>query len=1135
MEIFSDSMSSKPGGRKSAEVSSMISEPGGRKARKEIIRDNTSLSSEPGCKKARTETSNRKRRSESPVISFLQNVEHTEDHLTNSHLPNGNVSHLGSLDPDNLENVAPSRCLDQSFNDSFSLSQASSRACSQDSGYVKEKGLCGKLEKLVLKNFMNHRNLEVTFGDRVNFITGKNGSGKSAIVAALLIGLGGRASNTQRGNAVRDLIKKGESGATISIHLSNQGSNPFQHSLFGPTIIIERRITLNSQTYKVKNHREKVINSSGKLVHRILEHFDICIDNPTTILTQDMSREFLATAEPSKMYAFFKQATRLDIIEDDIAVVKENINTSQLSIERKKLCLNRIQDSIKFMEARIKACDSKQALLAKKRCLQIEAVLVDKRDVVSKQSQLEHETSTKEMKMMARDEESQKCEQKLDDLQDKMKELTCEVSEMSSSYNSAAAEVSTKDDEIREKMKGMGALQMSLQSKAEAVHRLEKEIAAMESKSKEMKSRNYSEIVEQSKNLTEMVKNAEINFKETVDKCNAIDHSWAQCNAMVGKLETDVSKLKMANAKFDNDIRNMEFTVNQLKAAKTDERKIFGAYVPQVWLEIEKAESKFSVKPKGPLGMYIKVPTGKYELAVELCVKDGLMTGFLCNNRQDVAVLRQIFDKVIGANKRSYHPQVCVQPFVYQVYDTSPHKTSCSTAVTLQDVIDCEDAVVMNCIIDQVSPESILIFDTLKDARQALIMKQAPAKCLKGIAIDGSEVIPGRGIYPSYKTESKYFKRGDLSQRIEHLQENLATCKADKAQNTREFKQATEQLKMNKQSQSNLVAEKSQLDETKRSLEMQISSWRKELNKMVLDETVQVYEEEIARDREELQSLTERVDELKLQIKNQQDEITGFKSERSELAEKLKAVACEISVKKEELQKMNLKKVELSGSLKFYQERVEQLKKEIDQGRKNMTHLMKQLNEVELKLQKHGFDAEKDEKLLRTRRTKEEIGRLIEDVKAQWMQKQKEIPDNREELEMKLNNRLQEFDSAKNDFTRTEELLMSLEDALKLREKKFYSLRDTTSLVMGKGFSHRLSLRENGYSGELEFDHEKKTLRVLVKTDQKNSTLRNNSQLSGGERSFTTVCFITALWSAVSDCSPFKVRLHTVWCDVSFS
>lgn len=46
----------------------------------------------------------------------------------------------------------------------------------------------GVLRALVLENFMNHKHFKVEFDPHVNFIVGKNGSGKSAIVNALIAG-----------------------------------------------------------------------------------------------------------------------------------------------------------------------------------------------------------------------------------------------------------------------------------------------------------------------------------------------------------------------------------------------------------------------------------------------------------------------------------------------------------------------------------------------------------------------------------------------------------------------------------------------------------------------------------------------------------------------------------------------------------------------------------------------------------------------------------------------------------------------------------------------------------------------------------------------------------------------------------
>lgn len=44
----------------------------------------------------------------------------------------------------------------------------------------------------------------------MNFVIGHNGSGKSAILTAITLALGGKAASTNRGSAMRSFIKEGE-------------------------------------------------------------------------------------------------------------------------------------------------------------------------------------------------------------------------------------------------------------------------------------------------------------------------------------------------------------------------------------------------------------------------------------------------------------------------------------------------------------------------------------------------------------------------------------------------------------------------------------------------------------------------------------------------------------------------------------------------------------------------------------------------------------------------------------------------------------------------------------------------------------------------------------------------------------
>ena len=68
----------------------------------------------------------------------------------------------------------------------------------------------GILESVTCSNFMCHGYLEVTLGPLINFIIGHNGSGKSAVLTAITICLGGKATATNRGQSLKSFIKEGQ-------------------------------------------------------------------------------------------------------------------------------------------------------------------------------------------------------------------------------------------------------------------------------------------------------------------------------------------------------------------------------------------------------------------------------------------------------------------------------------------------------------------------------------------------------------------------------------------------------------------------------------------------------------------------------------------------------------------------------------------------------------------------------------------------------------------------------------------------------------------------------------------------------------------------------------------------------------
>lgn len=193
-----------------------------------------------------------------------------------------------------------------------------------DSNSPQREYRSGYIESVEVWNFMCHRHLLVKLLPTINFIYGANGSGKSAILTALTVCLGGRASATQRAGTVAELIREGSDEARVRITLWNGGKFPYRPAAFGSKVIVERRIYRDRPTGSSSSRylifgalSLKAICERRDEVLAICDHFGIQVDNPLAVLTQETAKRFLATSKPKDFYEFFMKATHLEQLAAD--------------------------------------------------------------------------------------------------------------------------------------------------------------------------------------------------------------------------------------------------------------------------------------------------------------------------------------------------------------------------------------------------------------------------------------------------------------------------------------------------------------------------------------------------------------------------------------------------------------------------------------------------------------------------------------------------------------------------------------------------------------------------------------------------------------------------------------------------
>lgn len=212
----------------------------------------------------------------------------------------------------------------------------------------------GVIDKVYVENFMCHRKLTIPLCRNVNFIHGQNGSGKSAILAAVQICLGAGARRTHRARNLKDLVRKESNcdGAKVQVTLLNQGDDAYKHDIYGDKITVERTISLKGgyNGYKLLDVDGKERSRSKKDLDDMLDQLNIQVENPVAVLDQEEAKKFL-TGKAEDKYSFFEKATDLERLDRSYVAVQDNLNELDETKNNVECSLGPARDNVKKLKA----------------------------------------------------------------------------------------------------------------------------------------------------------------------------------------------------------------------------------------------------------------------------------------------------------------------------------------------------------------------------------------------------------------------------------------------------------------------------------------------------------------------------------------------------------------------------------------------------------------------------------------------------------------------------------------------------------------------------------------------------------------------------------------------------------------
>ncbi|XP_011176739.2 structural maintenance of chromosomes protein 6 [Zeugodacus cucurbitae] len=964
---------------------------------------------------------------------------------------------------------------------------------------------CGKIKKVVLVNFMCHAHYCIDLHPRVNFMVGRNGCGKSAILAALVVGMGGRARATNRSTSLHSLIRNGQSSARVEITISNEGVEAFRPDVYGDAITIVRSITQTASNYKIKGSHGRIVSEKFDELKRIMDMHNIQVDNPAFVMNQDSAREFLKDMEPKKNYQLFLKATQLDSIQ-------EQLIKCYYEYQDHKQRLIHIEKKLEHDQKRITELETEHRKILSFAELKHENNRKKTEYQWSLVNQLELAVSDIEKALAEAMRDRDKLEEQAQRKNEIESQLKAEMDACKEAIDSNRAEYSQKNNNCQD-------INMRLKEKSKICHGLKIDVENVKKRITYMESL----IVDLEQNITQRSQTMGVEELRRRNEAElaTLRKEHAENKAMNDSAKRDHDLFVENKSQKEEEFRNIKIQVDNsarkldgikreianLQANKKNRFSIYGQEMQTLLEEIERQyrARKFSERPRGPIGSYLDVPEQKYRNVVENQIAD-LLRAFIVNNTAD----RTLLNAIIQQRCPNMRVTIITAKFLNRVHDVRGGCVRPPPGTRLlYDVIQCRDPVVMNCLIDQLAIETILITDTKQTAEHLTIQQEQVPQNLRKIIVDTQpalEYFPA----PKYRMYSLNIRPARLIQMnvdecISQLSDNYRAIESERAKLQEVYAKSERELRISLEQSK----EKQALLQRHRSKIMRLEQRIADLENYEYPNTNElcVLQNELTENESKIQQYKSKLETKKKECEQAELEKQNVEIEMRKHTSKLEAMQCNIREKENELNKLQIDMRTMHDNFQRFEDKKRRIAERIQIEETKKANKLRELKSQMAEAQKRG-------QRVQTERTPDEILDEIKlgEVKLKQGAPLKEDPDKLEKEIKRLKRKL----SVDRSTLKTFEIVIA--QLKKSHSRRMYFVKQFKGhmiTMLQYTFNNVLSKRR--FTGNIEVNHKEQTMEISVVPRDSHiaDAVTNTRSLSGGERSYTTVAFLISLWACV--------------------
>ncbi|KZT28345.1 P-loop containing nucleoside triphosphate hydrolase protein [Neolentinus lepideus HHB14362 ss-1] len=963
----------------------------------------------------------------------------------------------------------------------------------------------GIIESLELHQFMCHKYLTFSFGPQINFIIGHNGSGKSAVLSAITVALGGKATSTGRGSGLKSFIREGQSVAEVSISLKNQGEEAYKPDLYGKSIVVTRRFTKEgNSSYKIKSKDGHVVSTKREELAAICDHMNIQVDNPMNVLTQDSARQFLSAANPSDKYKFFLKGTQLQQLSDEYDTCLENISQTAKVLQSKKDAMGDLRQAYKEASAKFEEA-------AKARQQKYKA------DELKKELAWAH-VATKEEEMKKKMEEVAK-------LQRRVPKLQAEVDAADAAFRSASEQVGILESQHAE----MGDIEDLKNRKSDLGDKLKankKKISELKDEEKKMNTQltTCNSVIEdlQKKIDEETTKlEAQTKFKRdeieqkiqnTREELRNVEEQLKDVRAQIQEKNVELRNASQAGEDAERlrnqaqkEIESAQGAVAEARAQENNSLAVYGRDMKRV-LEMIKSARWYGGQPVGPLGVHVKVKDPERWAPVLRATMGGMMSSFAVTDARDRAQLKRILDQTGNG-----HITILISEF--DRFDYSAGEPPVEVLTVLR-ALEIDDEYVLRLLVNALNIERTVLAEDRSEGDRVL-------KSLHGNGVAWTRELYRVQRYAEGGGQSVPMNRLNATDHRHRLftnrssADNIAYYEGLVREAENKYHDALTRLQQSRAAHSECRRALQDLTNRDASLHHIVS--KKKLEVADLQNEIN---DDLPSTISALQSAKDDAEVEKENIKTQYSNLVRQRAELDEAQKPLLTDLNEVKKKvddfnerrngiKQEIDDAVIKRLDAQKNKQYYQKKLDDEQAKVNEAEEVAKTLQEEFKDWTTKAEQYCDRVDNP-------RGVEVVKRNLESVQAALKEREKKHGATVEEMTIEVNRKKAALDNAERDLKQMTALNKALKASLVIRLAKWHEFRRHIALRCKVVFQYHLSNR--GYYGKVLFDHSASTLQLKVQTDDQAGTQTRDKDprsLSGGEKSFSTICLLLSLWEAI--------------------